>query len=166
MPETELVPVLESGRFIHTWVRHGGRLDLQKRTQPVPALSDLELQQLVFGYQLSHSAVLIFVDLAAVFLKVVAEDTLEEEASHGRPFAHDFGVEPAHIVEKRGSHAVADGADAGGVPGVNRAVGEDDFGVRVRSDQFRGKSARREIADSLQMEVISSTSCAKIFEAL
>jgi len=95
----------------------------------------------------------VFVDLATVLLKVVVEEALKEETGHARPFAHDVDVEAAEEVKPGVGHGVADGADAGGVPRVNGAVGEDHFCVGVGCDEFRAKGASRKVAYGLEEEV-------------
>jgi hypothetical protein len=96
---------------------------------------------------------MVFVDLAAVLLEIVVEETFEEKAGHARPFAHDVDVEAAEEVQPRVGHGVADRADAGGVPGVDWAVGQDYFGVGVGGDEFWAKGAGGEVAYGLEGDV-------------
>jgi len=92
----------------------------------------------------------VFVDLAAILLEIIVEETLEEEAGHARPLAHDVDVEAAEEVQPGVGHGVANGADAGGVPGVDGAVGEDHFCVGVGSDEFWAEGTGGEVAYGLE----------------
>ena len=93
---------------------------------------------------------MVFVDLTTVLLEIIVEETLEEEAGHARPFAHDVDVEAAEEVQPGVGHGVANGADAGRVPGVDGAVGEDHFCVGVGGDEFGTEGAGGKVAYGLE----------------
>jgi len=92
------IPVLEARRLIHSRILKLRDVNLQKLTQTLPTLTNLELVQLLFWHQRAHSSVVVFVDLAAILLEIVVEETLEQQAGHARPFAHDVDVEAAEEV--------------------------------------------------------------------
>jgi hypothetical protein len=110
----------------------------QKLAQRIPSIPNLELQQVLLRHHSAHRIVVAQVDLLALAHKVALEEAFEEFLQHGVVEA----CAPAEILQPAKfpvTDAPEDSLHGGGVPGVDVAVREHDFGFGVGGYELGGK---------------------------
>lgn len=125
-----------------------GNLLAEELAQRSPAVVNVVLQQAVRGHQAADLGDVLVVDLLALAGEVAAEEGLEELVEHG--VVHAGG--PADVRDELVlgvADAPVDGLHDRGVPRVNVAGGQDDFGVGVGLNQLLCKRAGGPVAHGL-----------------
>lgn len=140
--------LIEIGHVVTTGERCIGDLLLEELAQRSPAVVNVVLQQTVRGHQAADLGNMLIVNLLALAGEVSTEESLEEFVEHGVVHAG----RPAEVRDKLVlgvADAPVDGLHDGGVPWVDVAGGQDDFGVGVGFDQLFGKRAGGPVAHGL-----------------